>query len=90
MTPIGAMNTGDGSVSPNSSADRSRSPAPTNIRGTSPHRSNAVTLTRWVRSSPAPPATYDHTDGDIAACALASNSANAIGSDGTTPARPRR
>ena len=82
MTPIGAMNTGEGNVSPNRSTERSRSLAPTNIRGIRPHRSNAVTLTRCVRSSPAPPATYDHTDGDIAAWALASSSANAIGSDG--------
>ncbi|PQM44841.1 hypothetical protein C1Y40_05003 [Mycobacterium talmoniae] len=75
MTPIGARNTGEGSRIPNNSTDRSRSAAPTNIRGISPHRSNAVTLARWVRSSPAPPATYDHTDGGIAAWALASRSA---------------
>ncbi|PQM45445.1 hypothetical protein C1Y40_04408 [Mycobacterium talmoniae] len=75
ITPIGARNTGDGSRIPNNSTDRSRSAAPMNIRGISPQRSNAVTLARWVRSSPAPPATYDHTDGGIAACALASRSA---------------
>ena len=46
ITPIGAMNTGDGSFSPNSSTDRSRSLAPTNIRGISPQPSKAVRLTR--------------------------------------------
>ena len=35
MTPIGAMNTGDGSVRPNSSTDRSRSRCALNIRGIS-------------------------------------------------------
>ena len=73
---------------PNRFTDRSRSFAPTNIRGISPQSSNAVTLTRWVRSSPEPPATYDHNDGDIAACALASSSAKDMGSDGRTPDRP--
>ena len=57
MTPIGAMSSGDGSVIPNSSTDRSRSAAPTNIRGIRPHRPNALTLARWVCSAPAPPAT---------------------------------
>ena len=90
ITPIGAMNTGEGKLSPNNSTDRSRSLAPTNMRGISPHCSKAATLTRWVRSSPAPPATYDQTDGGSAALALASNSANAIGYDGSTPDRPCR
>ena len=51
------MNNGEGSVSPNSSTDRSRRVAPTSIRGISPQRENAVTFARWVLSSPAPPAT---------------------------------
>ena len=88
MTPIGAMNSGDGKVSPNNSTDRSRCAAPTNMRGIRPHRSKASQLARCVRSSPAPPATYDHTDGGSAFSALASSSAKTIGSDGTTPARP--
>ena len=46
ITPIGAMNTGDGSVRPNSSTDRSRCAAPTNIRGMRPHRSNTSQLAR--------------------------------------------
>ena len=88
MTPTGAIIAGDGRLSPRNSTDKSRSAAPTNMRGISPQLSKAVTLTRWVRSSPAPPATYDHIDGGIAACALASSSANDMGSDGRTPDRP--
>ncbi len=57
ITPTGAMNSGDGSVRPNSSTDRSRLVAPTNILGISPHRAKAATFARWVASSPAPPAT---------------------------------
>ena len=57
MTPTGAMRIGEGSVIPKRSTDRSRSLAPTNIRGIRPQPSKAVTLTRCVRSSPAPPAT---------------------------------
>lgn len=57
MTPIGAMNTGDGKVRPNICTERSRSAAPTNMRGIRPQRSNASRLARCVRSSPAPPAT---------------------------------
>ena len=45
-TPMGAMNSGEGSVIPNSSTDRSRLVAPTNIRGIRPHRRNALTLAR--------------------------------------------
>lgn len=82
------MNTGDGKVRPNIWTDRSRSAAPTNMRGIRPQRSNASRLARCVRSSPAPPATYDHTDGDIARSARASNSAKAIGSAGAIPPRP--
>ena len=90
MTPIGAMKRGDGRVIPNRSTDRSRSAAPTNMRGMRPHRSKTSQLARWVRSSPAPPATYDQTEGGSAVAALASNCAKAIGRDGTTPARPCR
>ena len=57
ITPMGAINTGDGSLIPNSSTDRSRWVAPTNIRGIRPHCRNALTLARWVCSLPAPPAT---------------------------------
>ena len=57
ITPMGAMNSGEGSVIPNSSTDMSRFAAPTNIRGTTPHRRKALTLARWVCSLPAPPAT---------------------------------
>ena len=42
ITPIGAMNSGVGSFIPNSSTDRSRRAAPTNIRGISPQLSNAL------------------------------------------------
>ena len=90
MTPIGAAKTGEGSVIPNSSTDRSRSAAPTNILGTSPHRANAPTLARCVRSSPAPPQTYDHTDGGSTASALASSSSKLIGKRGITPPSPLR
>ena len=54
---MGAMNSGEGSVIPNSSTDMSRFAAPTNIRGIRPHRRKALTLARWVCSLPAPPAT---------------------------------
>jgi hypothetical protein len=54
---MGAISNGEGSVIPNSSTDRSRRTAPTNMRGISPHRPNALTLARWVCSLPAPPAT---------------------------------
>ena len=57
ITPMGAMNSGEGRVIPNSSTDRSRCTAPTNIRGITPQRRNALTLARWVCSPPAPPAT---------------------------------
>ena len=57
ITPMGAINRGDGSLIPNSSTDRSRWVAPTNIRGIRPHCRNALTLARWVCSLPAPPAT---------------------------------
>jgi hypothetical protein len=66
----------------------SRRAAPAIIRGTSPHRRNAETLARWVDSSPAPPATYDSSDGDSAACARASSSWNSIGRAGSTPDSP--
>jgi hypothetical protein len=36
MTPMGAMNTGEGSDSPNISTDRSRSRVARSMRGTSP------------------------------------------------------
>ena len=55
-----------------------------------PRRANAVTFPSWVASSPAPPATYDHTSGDIAASALRSHSANVIGKDGCVPVSPSR
>jgi hypothetical protein len=51
---MGAMNSGEGSRIPNSATDRSRRAAPTNIRGISPQRRNALTLARWVCSLPAP------------------------------------
>ena len=51
------MNTGDGNVMPNRLIDRSRSRGAVNIRGIRPQSSKAVRLTRWVRSSPAPPVT---------------------------------
>ena len=57
ITPIGAISSGDGSLIPKSSTDRSRRDAPTNIRGIRPHWANAATLARWVCSLPAPPAT---------------------------------
>ena len=57
ITPMGAISSGDGSFIPNSSTDRSRRVAPTNIRGIRPHWANALTLARWVCSLPAPPAT---------------------------------
>jgi hypothetical protein len=89
-TPIGARKIGDGRVSPNRSTDRSRSVAPTNIRGYRPQRSNAVTLARWVCSSPAPPATYDHTHDGIACSARAASSSKVIGNRGSTPVSPLR
>ena len=48
MTPTGAMNKGVGGRMPNSDTDRSRSVAPTSIRGTIPYREKASTLARWV------------------------------------------
>ena len=75
ITPTGANINGVGNVRPNSSTDRSRSAAPTSIRGISAHRSNASTLARCVRSLPAPPATYDHTCVLIASSARRSSSA---------------
>ena len=84
------MNNGEGSLIPNRSTDKSREVAPTIIRGTSPHCRNAETLARWVDSSPAPPATYDSTDGDNVACARASSTSKAIGMVGSTPDSPPR
>jgi hypothetical protein len=37
ITPIGAISSGEGSVNPNSSTDRSRLVAPANMRGIRPH-----------------------------------------------------
>jgi hypothetical protein len=90
ITPTGAMNSGEGRRRPNRSTDRSRSFAPTSIRGTRPHRPNAATLVRWVPSSPAPPATYERMAAGSAARAGASSSAYVIGSRGTTPRSPSR
>lgn len=90
MTPIGAMNSGDGKVIPNSSTDRSRRAAPTNILGYSPQRSKADALARWVRSSPAPPATYDHREGPSAASARDASSSYVNGKRGTTPPSPSK
>ena len=77
-------------VVPNSSTDRSRSVVARSIRGTTPQWSKAVRLLRWVCSSPAPPATYDHVPGGSASSARRSSSANDIGSEGTTPESPAR
>lgn len=90
ITPTGAMNSGDGNVVPNSSTDRSRRAAPTIMRGTSPQSRKAVTLASWVYSSPAPPATYDHSEGGSAARAFVSSSAKVIGSVGRTPKSPSK
>ncbi len=75
---------------PNSSTERSRSVLARSMRGTSPQWSKAVRLLRWVCSSPAPPATYDHVPGGMACSARRSRSANDIGSEGTTPDSPAR
>ncbi len=90
MTPTGAMNSGEGSVMPKRSTDRSRCAAPTIMRGTSPHLRKAAALASWVCSSPAPPATYDHSEGDSADRAFDSSSAKVIGSAGTVPKRPSK
>jgi hypothetical protein len=90
ITPTGAISSGVGSRRSNSCTDRSRSAAPTSIRGISPHQSNASTLTHWVRSSPAPPATYDHSSGESVCSARRSRSAQDIGSSGRTPWSPPR
>ena len=57
ITPIGAMKMGLGSLSPNSSIERSRTAQSTIIRGVSPQAANASALRRWVDSSPHPPRT---------------------------------
>jgi hypothetical protein len=90
ITPIGARKIGVGRRVPNSSTERSRSRSARNIRGTSPQWSNAVRLLRWVCSSPAPPETYDRVSGGNASSARRSNSANDIGSQGTTPESPAK
>jgi hypothetical protein len=76
-TPIGAMKIGEGRLTPHSSIE-----VPV-FRGNEHPRIQPIAVERlpvgWVCSSPAPPATYPHTFGVIAAEALAFRSANAIG-----------
>ena len=60
------------------------------IRGISPQPSKARTFARWVRSFPAPPATYDHISGDMHSSACRSSSAYDIGSAGRLPLSPSR
>jgi hypothetical protein len=57
VAPIGAMNSGVGSLRPNSSMDKSRLVQSTIMRGTMPQWLNASALRSCVVSSPYPPYT---------------------------------
>jgi hypothetical protein len=55
VIPIGAMNSGEEKLIPNSSTDKSRTRVSTIIRGIMPQSAKALALRRWVASSPHPP-----------------------------------
>ena len=89
ITPTGAIITGDGNVIPNSSTERSRSLAPTNIRGISPQRSKAEYVDPLrVLVSCAASDVGPHPPAASRPRALPSNSAKAIGSEGSMPDSP--